>query len=1052
MNTRRQGLVSLFARHRVAANLLMALMVLAGTWALSNLNTQFFPSFELDVITVRVIWTGASAEDIERGITAPLEDELRNLDNLHEITSTSATGVASITLEYDEGTDMDNALEKVNSAIDRIRNLPDEAEEPEVSRLVRYEPIARLLLAGLNDRDELRHLANRMRNELLSAGISKIDIAGLPQEELAIQISTEKLHELGLGLEQVAAQIRQQSRDLPAGSLGRNDIARQLRSIEQRRDVMGFENLTVLSDESGKHLAVKDIATVERRPREEQESLRVDGKPAVELQLFRSESNDSLGSARILDDWLTKTRPTLPPTISLIVYDEKWIHIKERITLLLTNGGGGLLLVIGILLLFLNNRVAFWVTLGIPVSFMAALAVLYLTGGSINMISLFGLIMALGIIVDDAIVVGEDALTHYEAGEPAIAAVEGGAYRMLAPVLSSSLTTVAAFLPLMIVGGTIGNIMGDIPLIVICVILASLIECFFVLPGHLRVAFANMPQTGHHLRQSAFRQSFEQRFNHFRNHSFRRVVTWSVTHRGITLAGAMGILILAFGLVAGGRIGFTFFPNVEGRLLYATVAFTAGTPPERVDEFLAHLQQTLNETEQELGGDLVTTAVSHHGSGQTAGGGAKRTGSQHGTLLVELRSSEERSIDNKTFIAHWEKRIKIAPGVETFTLAEQRAGHPGRDIDLRLVGNDAIQLKLAAAELIEALKTIPGVSAVEDDLPWGQEQFIYRLTATGKALGLDVDAVGRRLRAAFDGYLTQLYLDGDDEIEVRVMLPDEERHRLSSLDTFLIQLTDGSSIPLATVAELTSRRGFDALRHTAGRLAVSITADVDRAANNSNRILDNLKSDTLPDLHARYGVDTLFEGRAQDQAETMTDLRRGALYAFILMYITLAWVFASYGKPLVVMTIIPFGLVGAIIGHWALGVDLTVLSLFGFFGLSGIVVNDSIILVTFYQKLRGAGRATNDAIVEAACQRLRAVLLTSLTTIAGLTPLLFETSLQAQFLIPMAVTICFGLAFSTVLVLIVIPALLSLLDSLRTGLSARLQSPREIQPSPSAKQ
>jgi multidrug efflux pump subunit AcrB len=1034
MSNHRQGLISLFARHRVAANLLMALMVLAGAWALSKLNTQFFPTFELDVITVRVVWTGAGAEDVERGITAPLEEELRNLDNLHDITSTSATSVSSITLEYDEGTDMDNALEKVNSAIDRIRNLPVEAEEPEVSRVVRYEPIARVLLTGTGGRDELRSLANSLRNELLAAGISKIDIAGLPQEELAIQISTEKLHELGLSLEQVAGQIQQQSRDLPAGSLGRNDVARQLRSLEQRRDVVGFENLTVQSDE---HLTLKDIATVERRPREEQELLSVDGKPAMELQLFRSETGDSLGSARILEDWLAKTRPSLPPTIGLAVYDEKWVHIKERITLLLTNGGGGLLLVIGILLLFLNSRVAFWVTLGIPVSFMAALAVLYLTGGSINMISLFGLIMALGIIVDDAIVVGEDALTHYEAGESSIAAVEGGTHRMLAPVLSSSLTTVAAFLPLMIVGGAVGNIMADIPLIVICVILASLIECFFVLPGHLRASFNNMPQIGHHLRQSAFRTGFERRFNHFRNHSFRRVVTWSVTHRSITLTGALGILILAFGLVAGGRIGFTFFPNVEGRLLYATVAFTAGTPPQRVDAFLRHLGETLHRTEQELGGDLVTTSVTRHSSGQTAGGGAKRMGSQHGTLLVELRSSEERSIDNKAFITHWEKLIKAAPGIESFTIAEQRSGHPGRDIDLRLVGDDAIQLKLAATELIEALKATPGVSAVEDDLPWGQEQFIYRLTPAGEALGLDVDDIGRQLRAAFDGYLTQLYLDGEDEIEVRVMLPDTERHRLSSLETFLVHLDDGNSVPLGTVAALTSRRGFDALRHTAGQLAVSITADVDRTANNSNRILDNLNNGIILELRNRYGVDALFQGRAQDQAETMADLRSGLLVAFVLMYITLAWVFSSYGKPLVVMVIIPFGLVGAITGHWVMGVDLTVLSLFGFFGLSGIVVNDSIILVTFYQQLKSAGRSANEAIVEAACQRLRAVLLTSLTTIAGLTPLLFETSVQAQFLIPMAVTICFGLAFSTVLVLIVIPALLSSLNSLRAKFPER---------------
>jgi multidrug efflux pump subunit AcrB len=1031
MTANRQGLIALFARHRVAANLLMALMVLAGGWALAKLNTQFFPSFELDMITVRVPWTGASAEDVESGITDPLEQELRNLDNLHRITSTSATGVSSITLEYEDGTNMDSALEKVNSAVARTRNLPEGAEKPEVSRVIRYETIARLLVIGSHKREELRHLVHRMRDELLAAGISKIDITGLPEEELAIQVPSKKLLELGVTLEQVARQVQYQSRDLPAGSVGRDDISRQLRSLEQRRDVMGFEDLVIPGANAGDYLTLKDIAHIERRPKEGQETLSVNGKPAVELQLYRSEADDSLRAAQAFQTWLSKTRPTLPPNLELKVYDEKWQLIKERISLLLTNGGGGLLLVVGILLLFLNARVALWVSLGIPVSFMTALAVLYLTGGSINMISLFGLIMALGIIVDDAIVVGEDALTHFEAGEPAIQAAEGGAYRMLAPVVSSSLTTVAAFLPLMIVGGVVGNIMFDIPLIVICVILASLIECFFVLPGHLRSSFTRLRPPGEQLHESGFRRRFERGFTHFRNHGFRHLVTWSVAHRGITLAGAVGVVILAVGLVAGGRIGFTFFPNIEGRLIYATVAFAAGTPPQQVNDFLAQMETSLYQTEHELGGHLITTAVVDHGAGHTAGGGAKRSGDQHGSIAVEMVSPEQRQVTNKAFVAQWEKKLKVPAGVESFTIAEQKAGHPGRDIDLRLVGDDATKLKLAATDLMESLKKVPGVSALEDDLPWGQDQLIYHLTPQGEMLGLDVGKIGDQLRAAYDGYLTQIYIDDGDEVEVRVMLPDSERYRLSSLDNFNVQLPNGTSVPLTSVASLSHRRGFDALRHTDGQLAVSVSGDVDRAVNNSNLIRANLSTSIIPELHARYGVDTYFQGRAEDQSDTLADLRRGVLYAFILMYVVLAWVFASYSKPFVVMAVIPFGLVGAIVGHWLLNLDLTILSLFGFFGLSGIVVNDSIILVTFYQQLKDSGMDAAEAVVEAACQRLRAVVLTSLTTIAGLTPLLFETSLQAQFLIPMAVTICFGLAFSTILVLVVIPTLLSTLEHMR---------------------
>ena len=1022
------GLIRLFARHRVAANLLMALMVLAGSWALAKLNTQFFPNFELDLITVRVVWSGASAEDVERGITAPLEQALRSLDNLHRITSTSAMGIAALSLEYDDGTDMSAALEQVNGVIALARNLPEDVEKPEVSRIIRYEPVARLLLSGIHDRQELRPLARQMRDELLARGISKVEINGLPKEEIAIQVSPERLLELDMTLERISSQIQKQSRDLPAGSVGRDDIARQLRALEQRRDITGLEQLPLISDADGRLITLQDIASLERRPIEGQTTLSVDGEPAVELRLFRAESAPSLGSARILEDWLKKTRPTLPPNIQLRVYDEMWQLISERINLLLINGGGGLLLVVGILLLFLNRRVALWVSVGIPVSFMAALAVLYLAGGSINMISLFGLIMALGIIVDDAIVVGEDALSHFEKGEPPTQAVEGGAYRMLAPVMSSSLTTVAAFIPLMLVGGIIGNMMFEIPLVVICVIIASLIECFLILPGHLRVSFQRHGKQVRRL-PGNFRRRFDATFDRFRNGHFRRLVSWAVAHRGITLTGAVGALILAFGLIAGGRLGFTFFPNVEGRLVFASVTFSAGSPAERVEEFLGHLQDTLHETEQALGGNLVAIAVASEGSAQTASGGPPRAGPQNGSLLVEMVSPEKRDISNREFIAEWEKRLIIPAGVEIFTLAERRSGHPGRDIDINLSGPDAMALKLAAQAIIDALKTFPGVLALEDDLPWGQEQLIYRLTPTGEALGLDVESVGRQLRTAFDGALVQIYLDGQDEVEVRISLPDTVRNHLSGLESFQLVLPDGGSVPLGNVVEFSHQRGFDILRHTEGQLAVSVRADVDHSKNNGNVIRENLRQNVLPEIESRYNVQVDFQGRAQDQNTTLNDLKRGVLYAFILMYIILAWVFASYSKPLVVMAIIPFGLVGAIVGHWVMDLELTVLSLFGFFGLSGIVINDSIILVTFYQKLLAKGMAVNEAIVEATCQRLRAVLLTSLTTIAGLTPLLFETSLQAQFLIPMAATISFGLGFATVLVLLIIPALLSTLAS-----------------------
>ena len=1029
----RRDLLGIFAHHRVAANLLMVLMVLAGLWALSKLNIQFFPNFNLDMINVRVEWSGAAAEDVETAITIPLEQALRSLDDLHEMTSTSADGISAVSLEFDEGTDMDSAMEKAKETVALLRSLPQTAEKPEISRVVRYEPVARVLVSGSGDPGGLRHLVRNMESDLLARGIAKITITGLPKEEIAIQIPSARLAQLGMTLGQVADRVEALSRDLPAGTVGRGESGRQLRSLDQQRSEQGFAELPLRAGERGQLLRLGDVATIERRPQDGEVAVRYQGKSAVELRLFRAEHGDSLKAAHILDQWLTDVRPQLPPGVTVQPYDQSWQLIDERISLLLRNGAGGLLLVVIILFLFLNGRVAAWVTVGIPVSFFATLAILYLGGGSINMISLFALIMALGVIVDDAIVVGEDALTHYQGGEPALTAAEGGARRMLIPVLASSLTTVAAFLPLMLVGGVMGKIMFAIPFVMICVILASLVESFYVLPGHLRHAFLHM----HHREPGPLRRRLEDGFVRFRDQWFRPLVTRAVAYRGTTLAALVAVMILCIGLLAGGRVSFQFFPTPESTVLYANVAFAAGTPRQRVENFLDRLEQTLDDTDKALGGGLVKNEVAYLGRSTAAGGGFTRDGDRFGYVMVELISPDRREVRNPQFISAWQSRVHIPAGVENFTISARLSGPPGRDIDVRLTGDEAPRVKAAALALTDALKAIPGVRAIEDDMAYGQEQFVYRLTPAGQALGLTIDGVGRQLRAAFDGRLVQLFQQGADEVEVRVMLPDAERDSMATLQSLTVALPDGDRVPLSSVVSLSARQGFEALRHDQGKLAAHVTAEVDRAVNRSDRVLSSLEEQVLPGLRARYGVNSSFAGRAANQAETMGDMRRGALFGLILIYVILAWVFSSYGWPLVVMSAIPFGLVGAVVGHWVMGLDLTLLSLFGLFGLSGIVVNDSIILVTFYKHLREQGMPVSEAIIEAACQRLRAVLLTSLTTIGGLAPLLFETSLQAQFLIPMAATISFGLMFATVLVLLVIPALLSFHESAAHRLGRR---------------
>ncbi len=1026
----KNDLIGTFAQHKVAANLLMIIMIMVGIWALAKLNTQFFPTFALDIVRVHVIWKGASAEDVESSITNLLEQELRYLDGLKKLTSTSANGISALSLEFEEGTDIAQALDDVKQAVDAARNLPATSEKPKVSRVTRYDLIARVVIYGVEDPDELRYLAHHFERELLDRGIAKINITGLPEEEIAIQIPNASLQELGLSLPDIAARIKKLSQDFPAGTIGRDDVARQLRSLDQRRDVATFATLSLKTAREGARVSLGDIAKIERRPKEGEVRLSFRDHPAVALRLQRTDTADSLQAARILKSWVAETRPRLPPGVELVVFDESWRFIKDRMMMLVKNGGGGLVLVVFILFLFLNGRVAWWVAVGIPVSFMATLAVMYAIGGSINMISMFALIMALGIIVDDAIVVGEDALAHYQTGENALEAAEGGARRMLAPVMASSLTTMAAFLPLMLIGGPIGNVLRDIPFVIICIIIASLIESFLVLPGHLRHSFHGM----HHRKQGKSRQYLDHGFNRFRDAVFRPLVTRAIAYRWTTLAIALATLILSLGLVAGKRIGFDFFPTPEGTILHASASFVAGTPPQRVRDFMNEVNTALLQTEHALGGSLIVAAQTRYGMGQLAGVGSALFGEQHASMLVELTQPDTREVRLSQFLHHWRKRIQLPAGIENFTIFARSAGPPGRDIDIRLTGENADLLKTAANALAQSLSTVRGVSAIEDDMPYGKEQLIYRLTPEAEALGLTVDMIGSQLRAAFDGQRVQFFQDGDDEIEVRVMLPDTERYNLASLDSFNVILPQGSIAPLRNMVELRARRGFEAVRHANGKLAVQVSADVDATITKSGIVIAALEAGVLKDLQTRYGISYSLEGRSADQKETMTDMRRGALFALAFIYIILAWVFGSYGWPLVVMSVIPFGVIGAIVGHWLMGIDLTLLSMFGVFGLSGIVVNDSIILVMFYKQLQATGLSVQEALVEASCQRLRAVLLTSLTTIAGLTPLLFEKSLQAQFLIPMATSISFGLAFATVLVLFFVPTLLSVYESIASKL------------------
>lgn len=1019
------SLIERLIRHPIAANLLMLIMIVAGIWGYARLNTQFLPPFDFKVITVRTVWLGASPEDVEKSITAPLEQTLRTLDSVSELTSTSAQGISSITIDLAMNADVPTMLNQVKEKVDALTTLPKDSETPVVSQKMFYEKIATLVITGFKDLTEARRLTHDLEKSLLAAGIAKVEIRGLPDQEIAIEIPAHRLFELQMPIEEIALAISKQSQDVPAGTVGRHESVRQLRTEEQRRDTTAFQHLPIQVDAFGRKVDLGDIAVIQQRPRTDEPLLFQQGLPAVELIVQRVAHSDALEAGEILENWLINTRASLPSTLHIAVMDERWEYIAERLSMLYENGLSGFILVVIVLYLFLSGRVAFWIAAGIPSVFLATLGIMSVTGQSLNMMSLFALIMMLGIVVDDAIVVGEEAQTLRDRGENPLDACIKSAHSMRAPVLCASLTTIAAFTPLLTLTDLMGDVLFTLPAIVIIVLTCSLFESFYILPGHLYHAFQKETQ----LKPAAWRQKFDARFEHFRDNIYRPFLKKTLEHRAVTCSSALALLLIAIGLMLGGRVPFTFFPSPEASLLTAYVRFSAGTPSERVSDYLNKVEKALYQTNDDFGGALIRNAVVYNNIAFSENTERSEEGAEFGTIVVELIPPDERNVRNPQFIAHWQSLIPPTAYLDTLSIESPKTGVPGADIDIALQGGNSETLKAAAMYLNDALRHFAGVYNLSDDLPFGRTQWIVSLTAQGRAMGLTTESLAAQLRAAFEGQLVQTFYDHEDELEVRVSLPDAERNTFSRFEHFPIHIPSGAMIPLSNVASLKSHQGMQALRHMDGTLSVHVTAEVDPMQANANRILADVSKTIVPELKKRFGVTASFEGTSHDQEVTLRDMKMGSYLGMMLIYLILSWVLSSYRWPLIVLTAIPFGLAGAIFGHWLLGLDLTLLSLFGLFGLAGIVINDSIILVLRYFEHRAANLSVEDAALHAGIDRLRAVLLTSVTTIVGLLPLIFETSLQAQFLIPMAVAMVFGLAASTTMVLIVLPSMISYYES-----------------------
>lgn len=1124
---RSSGLVGLLARHPNAANLIMVLMVLFGLYAILKINTQFFPDVETQAVSISVKWSGASAEDVESNVLQVIEPEVRYIENIDKMSSTAREGTASITLEFKANSDMQKAVGDIDAAVKAIGNLPEDSETPRVTLRARAEGVATLSISGDVPEETLRIYAKKIRDDLIDRGIDRVDLTGLRSRELSIDIPERELHRVGVTINDVTNKIKNNSRNLPSGSTG-GSVEKQLRAQSDFKTPEAISEVEIRSFASGEKVRLKDIADISFGFDDDSKQGLINGNPAIQITVSRAPTSDTLITANILNGYLEELEESLPAGIKLQKYNVRADAVKGRISLLLRNGLTGLVLVVLTLFIFLNARIAFWVAAGIPVAMSATVGFMWLFGESINMITLFAMIMMLGVIVDDAIVVGEHTATRFAEGDDPFQAAENGAGRMITPVAAAMLTTVASFAPILLISGIIGQIMGVLPIVVIAVLIASLIECFFILPGHLAhalqpnknkgwsywrqlfvsflfgafviialrngdaglkdtvlsplivglnylqnnyssiVFFAilsaivlavagllealivfvprlfSKPKSGNDNKNTSLdaaheafenenflRRAFDRGFAKFRDGPFNWLVEVSFHWRYVTVSIALAcMMVLAIGLFKSGLVPFVFFDSPESENVRVRLVFNAGLPENRVKEIVKLHEDTLAEVEKELGnGEKLIEAYFI-----TLGSAGRNTGDNLAEMSVQLTSSEIRSVRSPDIVNAWKAKLPKVAGLRRSSISQTRGGPPGRDVELQLSGSDAATLKKAADEIVDLVSTLPSAAGASDNLPYGKPELIMKLTPRGTALGFSIEDVSGQVRDAFSGTVPRRFAIGDEEIAIRVKRISRDIGS-AALRNFELKSAAGDLVPLIEVVSLSEQQGFAAIRRVDGKTLVSITADLNTDVFTTEEAEAALIEDGLPAIATKYGVEYKFEGRSKERDAAFKELGTGVLVALFVIYIILAWVFSSYWRPFAVMLIIPFGVVGAIFGHYIMGFNLSVLSFISILGLAGILVNDSIILVSRMDERIDNGDDLFAASAGASRDRLRAVLLTSLTTIGGLVPLMFEKSVQAQFILPMAVTIIFGLGLATLLVLFLVPAFVAIGSDVRNALS-----------------
>lgn len=1032
-----RGPIAWMAKNRVVSNLVMLMLLIGGLIMTFQAKVEVFPEFALDIVTISVPYPGASPTEVEQGIILVIEEEVRGLDGIKRVTSTSREGVGLVTVELLLGTNPDKALQDIKSAVDRIRSFPRDAEEPVVSLATTRRQVISFVIHGEQPERVLRDIAERARDELLqNPGITFVQVSGARKPEISIEIPEENLRAYNLTIDGVAAAINRSALELPGGRVKTEGGEILVRTAERRDWAREYLDIPVISRTDGSIVKLRDVALVKETFEDTDQATTFNGEPAVGIDVYRVGDQTPMQVSDIVKKYVADISDTLPPSVSATIWNDTTEILQDRINLLIRNALMGLVLVLITLGLLLDLRLAFWVTMGIPVAIFGAMLFLPVTDVSINMISLFGLIITVGIIVDDAIVVGENIFMRRKEGIPAVEASILGARQMAVPVTFSILTNIVSFTPLLFIPGVMGKFFGTIPVVVITIFIFSLFEALFILPSHI----------AHHVhdRKGGVVAALNQRLRFFgrgfewlRENTYEPFLRFALRWRYATVAAAVAVFLFIIALVASGRVEFSFFPKVESDRVNANAVLPYGSPVEETRKIQDRLIAAAREVIADHGGDgilrgIFSTVGSRTAAGGPSVGGPALSGGHLTGVSVYLVPIDQRPIRAEQFVREWRQKVGDIVGIDTLTFDYNTGPASGAPITIELSHSDNHTLERAAGELAEILKNYNGVKDVDDGFTGGKPQLDFKVKLAAQSLGITASDLARQVRGAFFGAEASRNQRGRDEVRVYVRLPEKERRTLKTVEDFIVRAPGGTEIPLREAAEVVRGISYTEIRRADGRRVLSVTGDVVQGQANPGKVVAGLMQNELPRLMQKFpGLTFGLEGQQRDMRESVGSLLMGFVFSMLAIYFLLAIPFKNYVQPFIILMTIPFGIIGAVIGHILLGYEVTVISLLGVVALAGVSVNTAIVLLDTANTQRAAGATAKEAIVFAGSRRFLPIVLTSITTFFGLAPMIFETSVQARFLIPMAISLGVGILFSTAIALVLIPCLFLVFTDVR---------------------